>query len=92
MGIGRKITRRRLFNASTLTGAGVFAQGFLGSAKTTASLAGGRWIKIPETEIPVAAEADVVVYANRGTGGNRRGPGDQAGDRAQSDPMDPGVL
>ena len=56
----QEMSRRRLFGASALTGAGVFVEGLLGGEKTT-SVATEKSIRIPETEIPVVAEADVVV-------------------------------
>ena len=55
-----KISRRSFFGASALTGAGVLAEGLLGGNKTAAA-ATGKSIRIPETQIPVAAEAQVVV-------------------------------
>lgn len=57
----RKMTRRGFFNASAVTGAGVLAQWSSGMGKATASSAAGKRIRIPETEVPVAAEVDVVV-------------------------------
>ncbi len=56
-----KMTRRRFFNASAVTGAGAMAQWFSGPGQAAASSTGGKRMKIPETEIPVVAEADVVV-------------------------------
>jgi NADPH-dependent 2,4-dienoyl-CoA reductase/sulfur reductase-like enzyme len=56
-----KMTRRRFFNASAVTGAGVFAQWVLGGRKAAAASTAVKRVRIPETEIPVAAKADVVV-------------------------------
>jgi len=56
-----KMTRRRFFNASAVTGAGVFAPWFLGRRKAAASSGVVKRIRIPEAEIPVAAEVDIVV-------------------------------
>ena len=56
----QKINRRDFFGVSALTGAGVFAQGLL-AGKNTAAAATDKSIRIPETQIPVAAVADVVV-------------------------------
>jgi flavin-dependent dehydrogenase len=61
MRIDWKMTRRRFFNASAVTGAGVFAPWFWGRGKAAASSTGGKRMRLPETEVPVAAEADVVV-------------------------------
>lgn len=56
----RKLNRRTFFNAASLTGAGMMA-GSRASAETAPAAAGGKSIRIPETRVPVAAEADVVV-------------------------------
>lgn len=56
----QKLNRREFFNTASLAGAGMFAG--TESNKTTAlAAAAGESIRIPETQIPVAAEADVVV-------------------------------
>lgn len=56
----QKISRRSLFSTSALAGAGVMAEGLL-AGKKTAAAATDKSIRIPETQIPVAAVADVVV-------------------------------
>lgn len=56
----RKMSRRSLFGASALVGAGVFPEWFSGGKKAPAAVA-GKSIRVPETQIPVVAEADVVV-------------------------------
>ncbi len=56
----QKISRRGLFSASALTGAGVLAEGLLPGNKT-AIAATNKSIRIPEAQIPVSASADVVV-------------------------------
>ncbi len=56
----QKISRRKFFGASALTGAGVLAEGLVGSHRT-ASAATDKSIQIPEAQIPVTAEADIVI-------------------------------
>ncbi len=51
-----KINRRKFFGATSVTGAGMFIGG-----QRTAEAAASDSIRVPETRIPVAAEADVVV-------------------------------
>ncbi len=55
-----KIDRRKFFNASTLMGAGALV-GRLGKGKAAPAGVTGGSIRIPEVQIPIAAEADVVV-------------------------------
>ena len=57
----QKMNRRNFIGASALSGAGVLAEGLLGVNKTSAAAASGNSIRIPETQIPVVAEAQVVV-------------------------------
>jgi hypothetical protein len=56
----QKINRREFFNASALTGAGV-CMGTLLEGKPARAATPGRSIHMSETQIPVTAEADVVV-------------------------------
>jgi hypothetical protein len=56
----QKINRRTFFNTSALTGAGVVTGSRLKAAPTSATMTGPS-IQVPETQIPVTAEADVVV-------------------------------
>jgi hypothetical protein len=55
-----KISRRSFFNASAFTGAGVLAE-WLSEGKRAAAATTDNHIRIPETQIPIAAKADVVV-------------------------------
>lgn len=56
----QKMNRRSFFSTSAFTGAGVFTEWLLGGKRVAAATT-DKSIKIPETQIPVAAEADIVV-------------------------------
>lgn len=56
----KSINRRKFFSTSALAGAGVFLESLL-RGKTALATETGKTVAIPETHIPITAEADVVV-------------------------------
>ncbi|HEY5913118.1 MAG TPA: FAD-dependent oxidoreductase [Verrucomicrobiae bacterium] len=56
----QNISRRQFFNASALTGVGVFIGAADGETSARAAVE-GQTVRVPEAQIPVVAEADVVV-------------------------------
>ncbi len=58
--MSQNINRRKFLNASVLTGTGVLTGSLLNGRTAPADLS-EKTIRLPETEIPVSAEADVVV-------------------------------
>lgn len=56
----QKVNRRKFFNATSLTGVGMFL-GTQVNADNAAATASGGTIRVPEAHIPITAEADVVV-------------------------------